>query len=41
MILDLYLFSGYIKGGWSAVKEELAQKYQDGGYPDIATMIMS
>jgi hypothetical protein len=30
---------GNIEGGWAAVQEELAQKYQEGGYPDMATMI--
>lgn len=32
---------GNIEGGWSAVKEELAQKYLEGGYPDMANMIKS
>jgi hypothetical protein len=32
---------GNIPGGWDAVKEELAQKYQDGGYPEMAAMIKS
>jgi hypothetical protein len=25
--------------GWAAVQEELASKYQEGGYPEMAAMI--
>ena len=30
---------GNIPGGWSAVKDELALKYKEGGYPEMAAMI--
>mmetsp|Transcript_22782 Transcript_22782/g.22011 ORF Transcript_22782/g.22011 Transcript_22782/m.22011 type:complete len:370 (+) Transcript_22782:93-1202(+) len=30
---------GHIEGGWAAVQEELASKYQEGGYPEMAEMI--
>jgi hypothetical protein len=40
-ILLSSLFEGNIAGGWEAVKEELAQKYHDGGYPEIAVLIKS
>ena len=32
-------YVGHIPGGWTAVKEELAQKYFEGGYPEMAAMI--
>lgn len=34
-----YFAPGNIPGGWSAVKEELALKYKEGGYPEMAAMI--
>jgi hypothetical protein len=40
-IFNPLIFEGNIVGGWEAVKEELAQKYHDGGYPEIAVLIKS
>jgi hypothetical protein len=36
---SLMLPPGNIPGGWAAVKDELALKYQEGGYPEMAAMI--
>lgn len=30
---------GVIEGGWDAIRSELAGKYRDGGYPEMATFI--
>eukprot|EP01031_Cornospumella_fuschlensis_P022269 gene22269-27232_t len=30
---------GGVQGGWEAAKKEIAQKYRDGGYPDMANFI--
>ena len=32
---------GTIEGGWNSVNTELAEKYESGGYPEIASMIRS
>lgn len=32
---------GVIDGGWDSAREGLAQRYRDGGYPDIAVFIES
>jgi hypothetical protein len=31
--------TGRVEGGWDAAREGLAQRYRDGGYPDMATFI--
>ncbi len=30
---------GCIEGGWDAIRADLARRYRDGGYPDIASFI--
>lgn len=30
---------GAVEGGWEAVRSEIATKYREGGYPEIATFI--
>ena len=32
---------GHIQGGWDEIKPDLAKKYTEGGYPEIATLIVS
>ncbi len=37
-IMDAVAF-GAIEGGWDAVRGEIAGKYREGGYPEMATFI--
>lgn len=30
---------GSVEGGWEAVRGEIASRYREGGYPDIASFI--
>lgn len=30
---------GVVEGGWETVRSEIAGKYREGGYPEIATFI--
>lgn len=32
---------GSIDGGWDAARSDIAKKYLDGGYPEMATFIES
>jgi spore cortex formation protein SpoVR/YcgB (stage V sporulation) len=37
----VYLSVGHIEGGWENVRDDLAAKYKEGGYPEIADMLNS
>jgi len=39
---EIYLYLhviGYVKGGWEGSLETIAEKYEKGGYPEMASFI--
>jgi hypothetical protein len=35
------MFAGSVEGGWGSITDELALKYAESGYPEIAEFIKS
>lgn len=39
--IHTFMFAGSVEGGWGSITDELALKYAESGYPEIAEFIKS